>query len=58
MQVPTKQDWANPYGGLDIKYAREHFFGKTLEEAEKLFVENSLWYQEDIMWMPSIPFRY
>ena len=58
MQIPTELDWQNPYGDLDIKKAKEHFFGKTLEEAEELFVENALYYQEDILFMPSIPFRY
>jgi hypothetical protein len=58
MQIPTEQDWANPYGDLDIACAKKSFFGKTLEEAEVLFVENSLCYQEDILFMPSIPFRY
>jgi len=58
MQIPTEHDWGNPYDGLDVEWAHKHFFGKTIEEAEELFVENALCYQEDIMWMPSIPFRY
>jgi len=58
MQIPTEQDWANPYDDLDIGSAKECFFGKTLEEAEKMFVYNALHYQEDVMWMPSVPFRY
>ena len=58
MQIPTEHDWANPYGDLDVRSAKEHFFGKTVDEAEELFVENALYYQEDIMFMPSIPFQY
>jgi len=58
VQIPTEQDWENPHGDLDIITAKEHFFGKTLEEAEELFVKNALCYQEDVMWMPSVPFRY
>jgi len=58
MQIPTEQDWANPYDDLDIITAKKSFFGKNLEEAEELFVKNALCYQEDIMWMPSVPFQY
>jgi len=57
-QIPNEQDWTNPYDDADIRYAKKHFFGKTIEEAEKLFVENALYYQEDIMFMPSGAFRY
>jgi hypothetical protein len=57
-QIPTEDDWANPNGDLDIQWARKHFFEKTIEDAEKLFVKNALYYQEAIMFMPSIPFRY
>ena len=57
MQIPTEHDWQN-YITLDEIGAKERFFGKTLEEAEELFVDNALCYQEDIFWMHSIPFRY
>ena len=58
MQIPTELDWLNPYDNADIEWAKENFFGKTIEEAEELFVKNALHYQEAIMFMPSIPFRY
>jgi len=34
MRIPNEQDWANPYGDLDVRWAKEHFFGKTVEEAD------------------------
>ena len=57
-QIPNEQDWANPYDDATIRWAKKHFFGKTVEEAKELFVENSLCYQEAIMFMPSGAFRY
>lgn len=38
--------------------AYAHFFGKSVEEAFELFVENALYYQEDVMFMPAVCFRY
>ena len=62
MQIPTELDWSdpntNPNNCADIRWAKEHFFGKTVEEAEELFIRNALHWQEAIMFMPSIPFRY
>ena len=62
MQVPTENDWSdpntNPNYCADIRWAKEHFIGKTVEEAEELFIRNALHWQEAIMFMPSIPFRY
>jgi len=58
MQIPTEPDWFATDNDLDLKTAKKHFFGKTIEEAEELFVQNSLYYQEDIMFMSSAPFRY
>lgn len=43
---------------LDGRNAQEHFFGKTLEEAEALFRDNSLYYQEDLMFMGMVAFRF
>lgn len=50
MTLPSRQD-INVYDSLDERSACEHFLGKTLEQAESLFRENSLYYQEDLMWM-------
>ena len=43
---------------FDEECAREDFLGKTLEEAEGLFRENALRYQEDLQWMGAAGFRF
>lgn len=58
MNIPTETDWRSEPWDLDIPYAYKHFFGKDLQEAFDLFVENSIYYQEDIMFMPLPCFRY
>lgn len=57
MTLPTRQD-INVHDSLDERSACEHFLGKTLEEAEGLFRENSLHYQEDLMFMGATAFRF
>lgn len=57
MTLPTRQD-INVYDSLDERSACEHFLGKSLEEAEALFRENSLCYQEDLMFMGATAFRF
>ena len=56
--VPSETDWRSEPWDLDIPYAYEHFAGKSFEEAVKLFEENSLCYQEDIMFMPRACFPF
>jgi hypothetical protein len=57
MTLPSRQD-INVYDSLDERNACEHFLGKTLEQAEALFRENSLCYQGDLMWMGAAAFRF
>ena len=57
MQIPTAQD-INPFDDLDGRAACKNFLGKSLEDAEAFFRENSLHYQEDLMWMGPTAFRY
>jgi hypothetical protein len=58
MKIPAEADWRSEPWDLDIPSAYAHFFGKSLEEAISLFNENSLSYQEDLMFMPLPCFRY
>ncbi len=58
MKIPTENDWGEWKDGLDIEWAYNNFKGKSLPEAIELFVEDALQYQEDLMWMPIIPFQY
>ena len=55
--LPTRND-INVFDSLDERIACDHFFGKSLEEAEQLFRELPLVYQEDLMWMGPVAFRY
>jgi hypothetical protein len=55
---PTEGDWRGGPWDMEIPYAYDHFFGKSLQEAFALFVENALYYEEDLMWMPLPCFQY
>src|SRR4051812_28404572 len=57
MTLPTRQD-INVHDSLDERTACEHFLGKSLAEAEALFREASITYQEDLMFMGAIGFRF
>ncbi|MDR0522040.1 MAG: hypothetical protein LBH00_09350 [Planctomycetaceae bacterium] len=59
MKIPDETDWNhdNPMN-LDVRHAKKNFFGKNLTEAEELLASNALYYQEDIFWMPPVPFQY
>lgn len=57
MQLPSR-DEINVHDSLDERSACDSFLGKTLEQAEALFHENSLDYQEDLMWMGPTAFCF
>ena len=57
MTIPSHQD-INVYDSLDERSACEHFLGKSLDEADALFRENWLYYQEDLMFMGISAFRF
>ena len=56
--VPTLADWQSEPWCLDARSAFDHLYGKTTDEAVRLFEENALYYQEDVMFMPSRVFGY
>jgi hypothetical protein len=61
--IPTKEDWytgnsPGTYCDLDVKYAREKFMGKSIEEVRPYFKRAPLEAAECISYMPQIPFRY
>jgi len=56
--IPGEADWRSEPWDLDIPYAYAHFAGKSNDEAQRLFEENALCYQEDLMFMPLACFRY
>ena len=55
--LPTARE-INPFNDPDGQKAERHFLGRTLGEAEALFRENSLYYQEDLLWMGPIAFSF
>jgi hypothetical protein len=57
MALPTASD-INVFDSLDERSACEHFLGKTIEQAEAMFRDNAIRYQEDLMWMGPAAFRY
>lgn len=56
--IPTEADWRSEPWCLDAACAYEHFLGKSIDQAVELLAENSLRYQEDILFMPVKCFRY
>lgn len=58
MHLPTAAE-INPIPGfLEGPNAVAHFLNKNLEEAEALFRQSSLIYQEDLMFMGPVAFRF
>ena len=55
--LPTARE-INPYDDLDGRDAERHFLGKTLDEAFALFSSGFYRYQEDLMFMGPVAFRY
>jgi GNAT superfamily N-acetyltransferase len=51
MTLPTEHEISPIPEDLDGKVAVKNFLGKTLQDAVAMFDENSLVYQEDLMWM-------
>ncbi|MDR3638194.1 MAG: hypothetical protein P4L84_30600 [Isosphaeraceae bacterium] len=58
MDIPTEDDWRSEPWHLDLDWAYKNFHGKTFAEAVRLFEDNALVYQEDVMYMPGRVFRY
>ena len=56
--IPTEDDWRSEPWDLDIPGAYDRFAGKAIAEAVDLFNDDSLHYQEDLMFMPTACFRY
>ncbi|MFC0018333.1 hypothetical protein [Roseibacillus persicicus] len=58
MEIPTKTDWKESWLGLDEAAAFKNFYGKDLKEALQLFEQCAMSYQEDLIYMPEVPFKY
>src|SRR4051812_31482907 len=56
---PAEIDFRDPSSQhLDERHAVEMFLGKTPEQAEAMFRENFLYYQEDLTYMRAPAFRF
>ena len=59
MQIPGRNDWGHvDEHDLDAVSAFRTFFGKSLAESRPLFVQNALFYQEELGSLPPMPFRF
>ena len=59
MKTPSRTDWGSiDSEDLDAEWAFKQFYGKSFDEAEAMFQENALYYQEDLQSMPYIPFNF
>ena len=59
METPSRSDWGDvDRGDLDAAWAFDTFSGKTFQEARALFAEHALYYQENLLSMPPVPFRF
>jgi hypothetical protein len=56
-RIPTREE-INVFDSLDERTACNNFLGKSIDDAQRLFVENSLRYQEDLMFMGPAAFRF
>jgi hypothetical protein len=55
--IPTR-DEINIYNSPDEQCACRNFLGQNLDEAQRLFADNSITYQEDLMWMGPVAFNF
>ena len=61
MTLPSREDFRPPngrFGDPDDQYAWDLFGGLTLDQANHLFCENPLSYQEGFMWMGDKAFPF
>ena len=59
MEIPSDKDWhGHDPENLDEAYAYKNFFGKSFEEAVRLFEANAIHYQEDLGYMPGPVFGF
>lgn len=56
--IPTKEHWEKAWSGLDEADAFDHFYGKTIQEAEDMIHNTPEYYCEDFLWMPKVPFQF
>ncbi|WP_435006786.1 hypothetical protein P12x_004263 [Tundrisphaera lichenicola] len=58
MEIPTEADWQFHPDDLDAACAYKNFHGKSFDEAVRMFGDNTLSHQEDLMYMPAGVFGF
>ena len=59
MSCPSRADWGEvDPDDLDASWALKTFLGKSFAEAEAMFAENALYFQEGLQSMPAIAFNF
>jgi len=59
MNIPNESEWGViEKNNLDAEWAFKQFIGKSLDDAEKMFREHALYYQEALISMPAVAFNY
>jgi hypothetical protein len=56
--VPTELDWGEYGLDLDQNHAHSVFAGRSNEEMQSCFRQNTIGLTDDLRWMPEVPFRY
>ncbi len=56
--IPSEEDWYSEEWDIDTPGAYERFGKKSLAAAVELFAEHALVYQEDLVFMPVVCFRF
>jgi len=56
--IPGDSDWHSEAWGLDEPYAYKNFYGKSLDEARRIFEHDCLGAQEDLSCMPFSVFKF
>lgn len=56
--IPNEVDWGDYQSDLDSMSAYKRFFGKSNEQARRLFYSSLLEAVDELRFMPEIPFKY
>ena len=58
-RIPGHAEWRGYENDLDVKWAHDLLFGKSIDEVQGLFGENrSIERADELLFMPRIPFQY
>ncbi len=58
MRIPGSQDWAGYEADLDVTYAYNLMFGKSIDEVLPHFRRNPIERADELLFMPAPAFRY